>query len=79
MEADNIVQQQVLRCTLEEAQPSEFVRDQINPCVICLESVSAEAIALPCQHDSFDFLCLVSWLDKRSNCPLCASTAIFST
>lgn len=40
-------------------------------CVICLSTVSEWAVATPCQHSSFDFLCLVSWLQERSACPLC--------
>ena len=28
-------------------------------------------MATPCRHSSFDFLCLVSWLQERSACPLC--------
>ena len=41
-------------------------------CVICLEQVSERAIALPCRHENFHFLCLLSWLQERSSCPLCA-------
>ncbi|KUJ14707.1 RING finger domain protein, partial [Mollisia scopiformis] len=44
-----------------------------NPCVICLERISEPATAQPCQHSSFDFLCLISWLQERSSCPLCKS------
>lgn len=40
-------------------------------CVICLSAVSERAVATPCRHSSFDFLCLVSWLQERSACPLC--------
>ena len=28
-------------------------------------------MASPCRHSSFDFVCLVSWLQERSACPLC--------
>ncbi|KAL8812357.1 MAG: hypothetical protein Q9200_001083 [Gallowayella weberi] len=45
-------------------------------CVICLESVSDRAAASPCNHDSFDFLCLVSWLQERSICPLCKTEVL---
>ncbi|PBP23071.1 RING finger domain protein [Diplocarpon rosae] len=40
-------------------------------CVICLERISEQAIAQPCEHGSFDFLCLISWLQEHSSCPLC--------
>ena len=40
-------------------------------CTICLEPISERAVASPCNHLSFDFLCLVSWLQERSACPLC--------
>lgn len=40
-------------------------------CAICLEAITERAVAVPCNHLSFDFLCLVSWLQERSSCPLC--------
>lgn len=39
--------------------------------MICLERVSEQAIAQPCKHDTFDFLCLISWLEEQPSCPLC--------
>lgn len=40
-------------------------------CAICLETITERAVATPCNHLLFDFLCLVSWLQEQSNCPLC--------
>jgi hypothetical protein len=45
--------------------------EQVDHCVICLEVVSHKSVAKPCCHQSFDFICLVSWLQERSTCPLC--------
>ncbi|KAF2001071.1 hypothetical protein P154DRAFT_464919 [Amniculicola lignicola CBS 123094] len=42
-----------------------------DACVICLENVSERAITVPCNHYTFDFLCIASWLQERSTCPLC--------
>lgn len=42
-----------------------------DTCVICLERISERAVAVPCNHLNFDFLCLVSWLQEQSLCPLC--------
>lgn len=42
-----------------------------DTCAICLESISERAVAVPCNHLTFDFLCLISWLHERSSCPLC--------
>ncbi len=50
---------------------TEGIGSHIDPCVICLDTVSERAITSPCRHHSFDFLCLVSWLQERSKCPLC--------
>ena len=47
------------------------IQQEIDPCVICLETISERAVASPCGHENFDFLCLVSWLHERSSCPLC--------
>ena len=44
-----------------------------DACVICLSSVTERAITVPCNHYTFDFICLVSWLQERSTCPLCKS------
>ncbi|KAI9847227.1 MAG: hypothetical protein M1838_000987 [Thelocarpon superellum] len=43
-------------------------------CVICLEGISEAATAQPCGHASFDFLCLISWLQENATCPLCKAT-----
>lgn len=40
-------------------------------CTICLEAITERAVAVPCNHLTFDFLCLVSWLQEQSSCPLC--------
>jgi len=40
-------------------------------CVICLDRISEKAVALPCQHDQFDFPCLGTWLHQQQLCPLC--------
>jgi hypothetical protein len=45
--------------------------DREDSCVICLSSVTERAITVPCNHYTFDFVCLVSWLQERSTCPLC--------
>lgn len=45
--------------------------EHFDLCVICLDEVSKRAVASPCQHQSFDFLCLVNWLRESSTCPLC--------
>ena len=69
MEQEVHIERQVLKSiTLEEALHTE---ESSNPCVICLEPISEKAVASPCNHYNFDFLCLVSWLQERSTCPLC--------
>ena len=57
----------VLESTLKEMRDTT---EGIDPCVICLESVSERAVASPCRH-LFDFLCLATWLQQRATCPLC--------
>ncbi|KAK5716711.1 hypothetical protein LTR15_009603 [Elasticomyces elasticus] len=56
---------------------TNIVRD-VSPdtCTICLDPISERAVASPCNHLSFDFLCLVSWLQERSTCPLCKAAVI---
>ncbi|MCJ1385692.1 hypothetical protein MMC17_008815 [Xylographa soralifera] len=60
--------QEVLKNTLHQIKKDD---DALDHCVICLEAVSERAIAVPCRHENFDFLCLVSWLQERPTCPLC--------
>ena len=43
----------------------------LEACAICLESITDRAITVPCNHASFDFLCLVSWVQDHPVCPLC--------
>ncbi|KAH8693425.1 hypothetical protein GQ44DRAFT_779919 [Phaeosphaeriaceae sp. PMI808] len=40
-------------------------------CIICLGDLVDQCELQPCQHNNFDFLCLVTWLQQRANCPLC--------
>ena len=70
------IRQTVLNSTLDQLKHGNE-GDNIDPCVICLEPVSERAIANPCNHYSFDFLCLVSWLQERPTCPLCTYHLIF--
>ena len=62
----------ILQTTLAEISSSrqDGVEDE-ECCVICIEAVSDKAVAQPCKHDNFDFVCLLSWLQERSTCPLC--------
>ncbi|PGH16582.1 hypothetical protein AJ79_01688 [Helicocarpus griseus UAMH5409] len=74
MAQDVDLQQTILRRTLDEVADSRSSGKNdahLNPCVICLDQISEPAIALPCNHASFDFLCLLSWLQQRPACPLC--------
>jgi len=62
----------ILQTALSEISSRQENTDaEENCCVICLERVSEQAAAQPCKHDSFDFLCLISWLQEQSSCPLC--------
>ncbi|KAL4810105.1 hypothetical protein BDV18DRAFT_130293 [Aspergillus unguis] len=73
MTDDGDIQQQILQRTLQEVAQEHQQEDVSEPCVICLEPISEPAIAVACNHANFDFLCLVSWLEQRRNCPLCKS------
>jgi hypothetical protein len=70
--------------TSPEREPSGFIRiPNLSPllqsdtitlpdnCVICLDSISDKAVALPCRHEQFDFSCLGTWLQRQPICPLC--------
>lgn len=42
-----------------------------DTCCICLETISERAVAVPCNHLIFDFICLASWVQEHPKCPLC--------
>ncbi|KAI4204647.1 MAG: hypothetical protein LQ350_000962 [Teloschistes chrysophthalmus] len=68
MEEEHRVHQQVLERTVAKVKATTISasdNEAVDTCVICLDSVSERAAASPCRHDSFDFLCLVSWLQER--------------
>jgi len=44
---------------------------ELETCAICLEAIHERAVAAPCNHLSFDFICLVQWLQEHATCPLC--------
>jgi hypothetical protein len=70
MEADGSdAMSEVLQTTLAEIRSSTDTEESC--CVICLERISEQAVAQPCKHGNFDFLCLISWLEQQSSCPLC--------
>lgn len=69
----------VLGKTFEGIKATTGGVGSIDLCVICLDTVSERAVASPCRHHSFDFLCLVSWLQERSTCPLCLRTSVDSS
>lgn len=54
-----------------QAAPKGKAKAHEDICVICLDSISERAIAVPCNHADFDFICLVSWLQDHPQCPLC--------
>jgi hypothetical protein len=56
---------------LPKGKAPDKPQDVRDDCVICLCHISERAIAVPCNHSAFDFVCLVNWLEQRSNCPLC--------
>lgn len=47
------------------------LHQDVEPCIICLQPISERAITVPCNHYTFDFICLASWLNERPKCPLC--------
>ncbi|OHF04419.1 hypothetical protein CORC01_00271 [Colletotrichum orchidophilum] len=59
----------VLQTTLQEitTRPTDLQ----DCCVICLEEITEGCEAQPCHHHNFDFLCLVTWLERQVACPLC--------
>ncbi|CAF9920247.1 MAG: hypothetical protein HETSPECPRED_004208 [Heterodermia speciosa] len=71
MEEALSIKQPLLKSTSEEVQNGTSIQQDSDPCVICLETISERAVTSPCGHENFDFLCLVSWLQERSSCPLC--------
>ncbi|KAI2777829.1 hypothetical protein F4815DRAFT_273797 [Daldinia loculata] len=71
------IQSQVLQNTLTEVALSRRESEADNPnetcCVICLDSITEICEARPCSHRNFDYLCLLSWLEQQTRCPLCKS------
>ncbi|KAF2758256.1 hypothetical protein EJ05DRAFT_511072 [Pseudovirgaria hyperparasitica] len=76
MEHDETASEPILSrdvCTDTIAERGKVKVSQAVPdhCVICLCPISERAITTPCNHYTFDFICLASWLEQRSVCPLC--------
>jgi hypothetical protein len=72
------IQARVLRTTLTEICESRQTGQDgglmTDCCVICLDEISDGSTAQPCGHSNFDYLCLLSWLERRPTCPLCKAT-----
>ncbi|KAI1758721.1 hypothetical protein GGR53DRAFT_524447 [Hypoxylon sp. FL1150] len=73
----NDIQSRVLQTTLAEVSSSRSRDDTDNQnescCVICLDNITEACEAKPCGHRNFDYLCLRSWLEQQTRCPLCKS------
>ncbi|OTB00807.1 hypothetical protein M426DRAFT_324044 [Hypoxylon sp. CI-4A] len=71
------IQSIVLNSTLAEVASSRNPGESDSPdetcCVICLDSITEVCEARPCSHRNFDYLCLLSWLEQQTKCPLCKS------
>jgi hypothetical protein len=71
------VRSKVLRNTLQEISSrtinnsTSSVEVATECCVICLDEISEIGEANPCGHRNFDYLCLLTWLERQSSCPLC--------
>lgn len=66
------IQRQVLQQTLDGLSTSQDDTENAEACcVICLSAISEACTARPCDHHNFDFLCLASWLQLKTTCPLC--------
>lgn len=65
------MQGQVLNETLNGLASRDDTETAAACCVICLAEVSEPCTARPCAHDNFDFICLASWLQQKTSCPLC--------
>lgn len=51
-------------------EPECWLEDANLNCVICLDSISEKCVATPCRH-SYDYVCILNWLELRQSCPLC--------
>ncbi|KAK3677300.1 hypothetical protein LTR78_002838 [Recurvomyces mirabilis] len=62
-----------IRGAASSAMSNEATAKDLTPdtCTICLQTITERAVAVPCNHLTFDYLCLVSWLQERATCPLC--------
>ncbi|KAH6606069.1 hypothetical protein Trco_005222 [Trichoderma cornu-damae] len=69
------IQRKVLQNTMQEVAAREH-SDTANCCVICLDAVSDACQLVPCGHDSFDYICILSWLYDKPLCPLCKRVVV---
>ncbi|KAH8161972.1 hypothetical protein CIB48_g6265 [Xylaria polymorpha] len=81
MDAEGVsddLESKVLQNTLAEVaargEPTNEGQLSEPCCVICLDSITEACEARPCKHRNFDYVCLLSWLERLSKCPLCKSS-----
>ncbi|PSR84376.1 hypothetical protein BD289DRAFT_368703 [Coniella lustricola] len=65
------VQQEVLHEIFNGVRTNNDSDNAGNCCVICLSEITEPCVAVPCSHRNFDFICLATWLQSSSCCPLC--------
>ncbi|KAI1207808.1 uncharacterized protein F4807DRAFT_433399 [Annulohypoxylon truncatum] len=71
------IRAKILQNTLAEVASTRNPAQSDTPnetcCVICLDNITEVCEARPCSHRNFDYLCLLSWLEQQTKCPLCKS------
>ena len=70
MENPATLKQEILQSTVSAVKSHA----EADLCVICLDRITEKALAFPCRHESFDFICLASWLHEKATCPLCKAS-----
>ena len=57
---------------IDQIQLEKLKNSDKNECMICLEEfiINEHVLYLPCSH-LFHFECILSWLLKKDNCPIC--------
>lgn len=70
------IREEIMKETLSGLSKQDGAEAAEACCVICLSAITEACTARPCLHRNFDFLCLASWLQLKSSCPLCKAEIV---
>lgn len=68
---------QILASSSLTTDPPASENEHVDTCTMCWEPITDRAILAPCNHWTFDLLCVMIWFRRSKTCPTCRAEVKF--